>query len=118
MTAPAPTVPTGHVTVKPTVTVPSKGMLNGIVLFGCLVMMGFVAYLMWKGEQRAVKSDAGFRDAVHTLKERASANGRVQTPGRSEYSSPTCSVECGEGHTYKPGCVQYVKPESSDAETL
>lgn len=113
----APSVPTGHVHVEPTVPVPSKAMLNGIVLFGCLLMMVFVTYLLWKGDRRMEKSDAGFRDAIHTFKERASSNGRVPATERQEYSSPTCTVECGEGHTYKPGCVQYVKPES-DAETL
>lgn len=87
------------------------------VIVGLVAMVVFLALTLRANHKKHQEEIAGFRDKLHSFEERDSARGKsAESEDRTRYSADTCSSACAEGHTYKPGCIQYV--ESPNAETL
>jgi hypothetical protein len=101
------------------VSLPKKDTFNALVTLGCLVMIGFMCYLAWKSHRRMEDSEARFQEGVQAFKERVTPKPDVADKKEREiYNASPCGDGCAEGHTYQPGCIQYVEPETTDAEAL
>lgn len=100
----------------PTIEQPRALPLDPVII-GLVAMVVFLALSLRANHKRHQEEIAGFRDKLHSFEERDSARAKsAQSEERTGYSADTCTSACAEGHTYKPGCIQYVEP--SNAETL
>jgi cytoskeletal protein RodZ len=117
MTSPEPTVI--DVTLPKKVAVFESAM-TGLVMFGFVVMMGFLLWQAFSKRDRSNKNQAEFRQPVHTAEQRdETISDAAPAKDGEEYNASACGPECVQGHTYRDGCIQYVAPESSaDAETV